>query len=727
MGLWALLAALVVISDVQPAAAQHNFAALMSSSFRFYEAQMSGDLPSWCRASQANGGWRNRSHLLDGTGPDGINRDLSGGWYDAGDHLKLHLPLGSAASLLAYGALTWESLYRTAGEWDVAVRNVAWVAAYMAKAHYQASDTPSANAFVAQVGDPGIDHSTWWGRPEQQAQQGAPSTPGWRPVHTITAATGKGADILAEAAATLAGASLLLRRPGAHSDPALAAAHLRRARQLFEFAKLLPNPWSPPSGEVPYPSSSTADDMAWAGAWLCRADVDAGVAPGASPACAAALPFWNSARYLTDRELSWNQMGAPAALLLRDSGAGSAADVAAFESYLSTFTSRWIDSRGTSCASTGGGGLCYTPGGLAWLTEWGSLRHAANAALVALASSRPDGGAGAALTPAARVVRQCWARSQVSYMLGDNTQNQSYVVGYRPTPQHKSPGRPHHRSASCDPAYAVSCSWAQLDAPGPNPSTLAGALVGGPGPDDSYVDDRRDYKKNEVAVDYNAGFTGALAALASLERGITAGGCTWASPAPTDCAPSDYACLECAKPQVAAPAACRTCVARLRTAGLDPWKCLACAAAPITDAGVQGVCMNECVPGAAPKGTDWACPQPCAAPSLVGTDLTRARECSACVVGAGAADTWGCNNCFQVTAAMPDAASARSTCLSCVGSAGIGAWACGECAKLSTPAARAACVSCVQASPGNAWGCAHPSRRQLRSAAAEWLRAAATV
>jgi len=35
----------------------------------------------------------------------------------------------------------------------------------------------------------------------------------------------------------------------------------------------------------------------------------------------------------------------------------------------------------------------------------------------------------------------------------------------------------------------------------------------GPGVDDSYVDVRSDYVKNEVAVDYNAGFTGVLAAL----------------------------------------------------------------------------------------------------------------------------------------------------------------------------------------------------------------------
>lgn len=44
--------------------------------------------------------------------------------------------------------------------------------------------------------------------------------------------------------------------------------------------------------------------------------------------------------------------------------------------------------------------------------------------------------------------------------------------------------------------------------PGPNPHTLYGALVGGPKGDDSYEDNRNNFIQNEVAVDYNAGFTG---------------------------------------------------------------------------------------------------------------------------------------------------------------------------------------------------------------------------
>jgi len=47
---------------------------------------------------------------------------------------------------------------------------------------------------------------------------------------------------------------------------------------------------------------------------------------------------------------------------------------------------------------------------------------------------------------------------------------------------------------------------------------LEGALVGGPksADDFDYADDRHDYVANEVATDYNAGFTGALAGLVEL-------------------------------------------------------------------------------------------------------------------------------------------------------------------------------------------------------------------
>jgi endoglucanase len=41
-----------------------------------------------------------------------------------------------------------------------------------------------------------------------------------------------------------------------------------------------------------------------------------------------------------------------------------------------------------------------------------------------------------------------------------------------------------------------------------NPHVLTGALVGGPLKNDAYADVRSDYVLNEVAVSYNAGYTG---------------------------------------------------------------------------------------------------------------------------------------------------------------------------------------------------------------------------
>lgn len=49
----------------------------------------------------------------------------------------------------------------------------------------------------------------------------------------------------------------------------------------------------------------------------------------------------------------------------------------------------------------------------------------------------------------------------------------------------------------------------------PNPQVLFGGLVGGPDNSGNYADDRKDYVKNEVAIDYNAGFQSAVAGNAS--------------------------------------------------------------------------------------------------------------------------------------------------------------------------------------------------------------------
>jgi hypothetical protein len=85
------------------------------------------------------------------------------------------------------------------------------------------------------------------------------------------------------------------------------------------------------------------------------------------------------------------------------------------------------------------------------------------------------------------------------------------VVGFGTNP----PQRPHHRT--CHGYFPSQASDTIASR-----HTLYGALVGGPGSNDEYTDDRDNYINNEVACDYNGAFTGALAAMYLLDGGTPA-------------------------------------------------------------------------------------------------------------------------------------------------------------------------------------------------------------
>lgn len=87
----------------------------------------------------------------------------------------------------------------------------------------------------------------------------------------------------------------------------------------------------------------------------------------------------------------------------------------------------------------------------------------------------------------------------------------SYVVGWGRNP----PKQPHHAASSCPDRPAV-CGWPEFDKDAPNPQILYGALVSGPDEADKFHDHREDYVYTEVTLDYNAGFTSALAGLLQL-------------------------------------------------------------------------------------------------------------------------------------------------------------------------------------------------------------------
>ena len=298
-----------------------------------------------------------------------------------------------------------------------------------------------------------------------------------------------GSEVAAEAAAAFAAASLVL--------PAGEGADLLgRARDLFALANTHRGSYAACAGDAGgfYASvSGYGDELAWAAAWIARAS---GLAADATVADSIAAEFNLDGRGGTPWAFSWDDKAAGVLALGAARGGPKAAQYAAA-------LGRFVDSYRP------GGSVPTTPKGLAYRDAWGPLRYAMSAAFLGVLTAAPP--TPGAATVGAGDARAAWAAQQVGYALGDG--GRSFVVGFGCSP----PERPHHRASSC-PSPPAACGWAALDAPGPNPHVLYGAMVGGPSADDTYVDSRRDYQRNEVALDYNAALSAAVGVLARRAR-----------------------------------------------------------------------------------------------------------------------------------------------------------------------------------------------------------------
>lgn len=320
------------------------------------------------------------------------------------------------------------------------------------------------NIVYGQVGDGNVDHS-YWGRPEQQDQN--------RPSFAVTASN-PGTELTGNYASALALASLAFRS----TDAAYADQCLAVARKLYTFAKTYRGSYStsiPNAGQF-YNSYNYNDELAFSAAAMALVT--------------------NEQSYKTDAVNFWNEGG--------------------YDSYVQEFFD-WDNKHvgihvimariiGDQKYKTAAQQNCdywmnrsrRTPKGLVLINEWGSLRHAANAAFGCLLVADSGLGDSASI--------KAFAKQQIDYALGST--GRSFVVGFGVNP----PQMPHHRAASC-PDMPATCDWNTYSSPNPNGQVHNGALVGGPDGNDNYSDRRDDFRSNEVAIDYNAGFQSALAGL----------------------------------------------------------------------------------------------------------------------------------------------------------------------------------------------------------------------
>ncbi|WNI16839.1 glycoside hydrolase family 9 protein [Actinacidiphila sp. ITFR-21] len=451
------------------AAASYNYAEALQDSMLFYESQRSGKLPADNRVA-----WRGDSDLTDGAD---VGLDLTGGYHDAGDEVKFGFPMAFSMTMLGWGGLDEAPGYADSGQSAYLLRNLRWGDDWLLKAH------PSPNVLYGQVGDGGSDHA-FWGPPEVN--------PSPRPSFKIDASC-PGSDLAGEAAAALASSSIIFTA----SDPAYAATLLTNAKQLYTFADTYRGTYDQciTAAQGYYNSwSGYWDELVWGAIWLYRATGDSAYLAKAETYYAQLPKMQQTTTPEYNWTLAWDDKSYGDYVLL--------AELTGKQGYIDD-AERWLDWWTTG---VDGKKVGYSPGGEAFLDTWGSLRYSANTAFVALQFSGWLTGRG---TDAARArTYHDFGVRQIDYALGDNPAGVSYEIGFTNSGTNSAwPRNPHSRAAHG--------SWSQsMTEPAATRHLDYGLLVGGPGSaDDGFSDDRANYGETEGALDYNAGFSGALAAL----------------------------------------------------------------------------------------------------------------------------------------------------------------------------------------------------------------------
>jgi hypothetical protein len=433
-----------------------DYAKVLKLSLEFYEAQRSaGPFPVVT--------WRQPAGLSDGSD---VGRDLSGGWFDAGDGVKFNLPMAYSATMLNWGMITFADSYNATGAMSYGKEQVKYALDYFIQAYNEGGNPndPSDDIIYYQVGDVGADHS-FWGPPQDMTMS--------RPTYSCSSSQ-KCSEVAGEMAAAMASGAIVFS-----SDNGYSSLLLDRAKKIYEFGKRYQGNNGYTATQGAYSShSGYNDELAWAATWLYLATSDNSYLDDAKS-------FISRSNDTTYWAHNWDDVGNGTKLLLytitRDSR---------YKSKLDSHFSYWLNS------------INYTAGGLAFLDGWGSLRYSANTAFLSLAYAK------SLPLSTQRTDLINFAKGEIEYMLGNNPRNSSYLIGYGVN----YPINPHHRASHNSPTHNIS-------SPTNNEFLLNGALVGGPrsADDFDYDDNREDYKANEVATDYNAGFVGAVAGLLSLQ------------------------------------------------------------------------------------------------------------------------------------------------------------------------------------------------------------------
>lgn len=452
---------------------KYNYGEALQKSMFFYEVQQSGVKPDWNEVS-----WRS----------DCMTNDyVPGGWFDAGDHLKFTLTNAYSAALLGWGLLNYGDGVDKAGQRTMYENNLQFALDYLV-------GCDQGDNIVYMIGEGSFDH-VWWGSAEvymdkYELMKGETQ----RPYYTC-----EDSCIEADMAAALTTGYLNFK----DSQPEKAKEYLEHAVDLFDRADKLRSIGDDPEEQSYYKITTFYDDLFYAANWLymatgeqkyldlCKTDY---------------IPNLGKEEQSSEMKYTWGMCWddvMQGGMLLYAINTGESQWKDQFTKHLEYWTTGY-----------GGKQITYTPDGLPWLFQWGSLRHATTTAFLAYVAVdqlyQDDTAKAEKYTK--------FADKVMNYCFGDNSKNFSYVVGMG----EDYPQAWHHRTSS----GAWNDKWSNIgqtegeDAK-PHAHILYGALVGGPDQKDGYSDKIGDYQYTEVAIDYNAGYTAALCAMVDKYGGTS--------------------------------------------------------------------------------------------------------------------------------------------------------------------------------------------------------------
>lgn len=446
-------------------AADNNYYEALAMSLYMYDANACG--------SGITGGpltWRGDCHTYDAKAsvgnlngsaksvvdPDGDGKvDVSGGFHDAGDHIKFNLTIGFGISSLALSEYLNPGIYEKAGCKDHLIYELKWGADYLMKTTFlDGSGKVAAIAHVVANG--GQDHS-FWSAPEVQTYD--------RPIYWLTANSNNSA-VCCEMAAGLAGTAYIVK----DSDPEYSAKCIKYAKALLEFGQQHVGNEGGGLADFYGTESQYQDEEAMAQAWLWVCDA------GSKPTRVPKNKDYGGSQY-DGWVYCWNKVWQGySALMYKATGDQVFADELKAE----------LQSLGDLKVGT------YNADG------WGASRYncAKQMDAIALANGDPDAEYAKA------------AKYQMDHILGDNNLGYSFLIGYG----NKWPVHIHHRAANPgnDANGASSNPSAKY--------TAYGLLVGGDDKS-GYQDQTDKYQYTEGALDYNGCFAIACAGIANLYGG----------------------------------------------------------------------------------------------------------------------------------------------------------------------------------------------------------------